>query len=464
MSSKKSGFTPPNYTQTPNTLFDLLPVLSNAELRITMALVRETFGWHRQRTEQISQTELAALAGLSESSAKTGLAEGLKRGTLKRHKTKDNKNRPTYRYSIVISNADAVVFEEFERPKAKPTVLAIQDSIKLGLPGQNLTGLDFDWVKFRPGQNLTPSPVNLMGQNLTPSYKEQRNILEVKKVVEDTGSKEATQTASERNDEGQVLEKINPIPEEEVIAEAGPQSTAQPHDQEGVFHVQENHVASTHGNSTRAGEEDVPGAAARPDWTEAEVNARLHQLLNRRWLNPWRKKGETEFQPPLIDEPDQGHDRHQIARRISPDRLEELANEARLERNELELKARKEPHIVLLTHQHLLLRRLTHELIRLEQLDQQVKASRALPSPVIADSTAEGLPVRPVAKQEAPRADFGSMYLGLWELKANPSQVVDVVDVEDRPGSTPLLRLKTEGTLTVTDITLKYRRPTYAAD
>lgn len=34
------------------------------------------------------------------------------------------------------------------------------------------------------------------------------------------------------------------------------------------------------------------------------------------WLNPWLEKEEADFQPPLIDKPDQGHDRHQIARRI----------------------------------------------------------------------------------------------------------------------------------------------------
>jgi hypothetical protein len=33
-----------------------------------------------------------------------------------------------------------------------------------------------------------------------------------------------------------------------------------------------------------------------------------------------------------------------------------------------------------------------------------------------------------------------------------------------RPGSTPLPHFKNENTLTVTHITLKYRRPTYAAD
>ncbi|WP_019012223.1 hypothetical protein [Deinococcus aquatilis] len=64
--------------------------------------------------------------------------------------------------------------------------------------------------------------------------------------------------------------------------------------------------------------------------------------------------------------------------------------------------------------------------------------------------------------EDAPRVDFAK-YLGLWELKANPNQVVDVVQVQERPGSTPLLHLKTEDTLTVTDITLKYRRPPYAA-
>jgi hypothetical protein len=79
-------------------------------------------------------------------------------------------------------------------------------------------------------------------------------------------------------------------------------------------------------------------------------------------------------------------------------------------------------------------------------------------------------PARPSALQppaepvkDTPRVDFAK-YLGLWELKADPNQVVDVVEVQERLGSTPLLHPKDEDTLTVTGITLKYGRPAYAAD
>lgn len=87
-----SGFQLPNYTQTPNDLFDVyLPDLGNAELRIVLAVIRETFGWEdkksptgrRQRAE-LSLSELRSMTGLSENSVIAGAKAAVKRGLLKR--------------------------------------------------------------------------------------------------------------------------------------------------------------------------------------------------------------------------------------------------------------------------------------------------------------------------------------------------------------------------------------------
>lgn len=49
-------------------------------------------------------------------------------------------------------------------------------------------------------------------------------------------------------------------------------------------------------------------------WSPEIIDGRLHQLTNGRWLRPWKRSGESELRPPLIDEVDQtGVDRHQIA-------------------------------------------------------------------------------------------------------------------------------------------------------
>lgn len=180
MSAKQArGLAAPNYTQVPNQIFALMPSTSNAELRITLALIRLTLGWHRQRTERLSIPELAEAAGISPNSAKTGLQEAMRRGTVRRHKARDELNRVTYRYSLVID--DEISAEAFERPKReKAGVSDVQDEANTHSSSQNLAGSKFGRVKRLSSQNLAGWPVKSSSQNLAGSYKEERNYLGVK--------------------------------------------------------------------------------------------------------------------------------------------------------------------------------------------------------------------------------------------------------------------------------------------
>ena len=55
----------PNYTQTPNILFDeIMRDLNGAELKVILAVIRKTFGWHKER-DRISLTRLEEMTGLS---------------------------------------------------------------------------------------------------------------------------------------------------------------------------------------------------------------------------------------------------------------------------------------------------------------------------------------------------------------------------------------------------------------
>ena len=55
----------PNYTQTPNILFDeIMRDLNGAELKVILAVIRKTFGWHKER-DRISLTQLEEMTGLS---------------------------------------------------------------------------------------------------------------------------------------------------------------------------------------------------------------------------------------------------------------------------------------------------------------------------------------------------------------------------------------------------------------
>lgn len=57
---------PPNYTQTPNDLFDhWLPLLSESELKVLLVIMRKTFGWHKVR-DRISNSQLAKFTGMLE--------------------------------------------------------------------------------------------------------------------------------------------------------------------------------------------------------------------------------------------------------------------------------------------------------------------------------------------------------------------------------------------------------------
>jgi hypothetical protein len=62
----------PNYTQTPNELFDVyMPEMEKAELKVYLLIVRETFGY-RRNTAKLSTVEIARRTGLSEASVLAG--------------------------------------------------------------------------------------------------------------------------------------------------------------------------------------------------------------------------------------------------------------------------------------------------------------------------------------------------------------------------------------------------------
>lgn len=95
-----TGFAPPNYTQMPNDLFPLMPLMGEAELRVTLAVARATFGWHREEVE-LSFNKLRLLTGLSKQGVINGVEAGVTRGTLKQIETR-GRHGMTYCYSLVV--------------------------------------------------------------------------------------------------------------------------------------------------------------------------------------------------------------------------------------------------------------------------------------------------------------------------------------------------------------------------
>jgi len=76
-------FESPNYTQVPNDFFDMIKDMSEAELRVTLIVMRETFGYHRDAAK-IGINEMSDKAGLSYNGAVAGCEAAGERGTFKR--------------------------------------------------------------------------------------------------------------------------------------------------------------------------------------------------------------------------------------------------------------------------------------------------------------------------------------------------------------------------------------------
>lgn len=77
-----TGFSSPNYTQTPNDLFDsLMAEMGDAELRVVLAAVRLTLGFHK-RYDAISLTTFQRLTGLSRQGVIDGISLAIANGLI----------------------------------------------------------------------------------------------------------------------------------------------------------------------------------------------------------------------------------------------------------------------------------------------------------------------------------------------------------------------------------------------
>ena len=89
----------PNYTQTPNQIFEeFLPLMGVAELKVVLAIVRNTFGWHR-KSHRMSLSYFTQATGLSRQGVLDGLNAGIQRGIICRHKMGQS-----YEYSLRIDD------------------------------------------------------------------------------------------------------------------------------------------------------------------------------------------------------------------------------------------------------------------------------------------------------------------------------------------------------------------------
>ncbi len=92
------GFTVPNHTQTPNELFDdHMKEMTGAELKIVLAICRQTFGWHKER-DRISLSQLMEMTGLTRMTVVSGIKKSMARGMVVRREVDGG-----FEYALVLS-------------------------------------------------------------------------------------------------------------------------------------------------------------------------------------------------------------------------------------------------------------------------------------------------------------------------------------------------------------------------
>jgi len=95
------GYDGPNYTQTPNLFLDEhLPEMGHAETKVVLAIIRQTFGWHKQQ-DRISVTQFEDLTGLSRQGVQNGISDALERGVIGRTECGQG-----YEYFLVVNEVE----------------------------------------------------------------------------------------------------------------------------------------------------------------------------------------------------------------------------------------------------------------------------------------------------------------------------------------------------------------------
>lgn len=95
----------PNYTQTPNDLFDhWLPFLKEGELKVLMVIMRKTFGFHKD-SDKISISQLMHYTGLSEATVLSSIKSLIQMG-LVRKETVGKTGMQESHYQLIVEDSN----------------------------------------------------------------------------------------------------------------------------------------------------------------------------------------------------------------------------------------------------------------------------------------------------------------------------------------------------------------------
>jgi hypothetical protein len=155
-----AAFPEPNHTQTPNKFFELLPEMSDSELRVTLIMIRNTFGWHRDEFK-MGITKLADAAGLSRQGALDGARAAEERGTFKRSNPNEQGEAEWELVLLPLNPVEGYspgpLYPVEGSPLASRGQVAVKESIKKNkINGANAQGdqpLPIDW-QIAAGQKI----------------------------------------------------------------------------------------------------------------------------------------------------------------------------------------------------------------------------------------------------------------------------------------------------------------------
>jgi hypothetical protein len=113
----------PNYTQVPNDWLDVIEQVGTlGELKVTLAIFRQTFGFH-QRDAQVTISGLTAATGLSRKSVIAGVEAAVARGAITRI---EGGPRTPAMYGVAPWYEDAPAVEELHRSGGESTPPAVE--------------------------------------------------------------------------------------------------------------------------------------------------------------------------------------------------------------------------------------------------------------------------------------------------------------------------------------------------
>ena len=202
----------PNFTMTPNYLFDeLLPKMKGSELKVTMILARKTYGWHKKQDE-ISLSQFMELTGMSRQSVINGLEDGIKRGTIIKVEKGDSKSNSNIYALNLYEDEPEEQEEEQQKDQSEDELIEELE----GLKNQLVKKLD----QLEGGENQLVKKLDQLSSQLVKKLDTQNKGLNKEREKGDfTGKKSQNPSVKEEDyspTEKKVIENFNSAFNEDI--------------------------------------------------------------------------------------------------------------------------------------------------------------------------------------------------------------------------------------------------------